>query len=283
MIGKKVFILISLVGILGMGCNGGGKKPATDSTKTKREAAVIRDNELYPFMLAGVYFFHGYGGAANVFNTMIKPIAQGEPGTEVFAKSLQKAYGQFFIFPFKPQDDPGGADSKSTLSQYWGVNNKAELETDLNWLLEEGHQVQYAYLRKVLDENGGANADLEKINLKKYDLSKDAVLGLAFIKANYNDFSKAGIKAWDYARYVNNICVAYQAGYFNRDEATVWLRKATLAAQQSYSDWRSYYNDFLLGREFWGGGETDTPQFAKDVDEMMEGEYSIYNYMPINQ
>jgi hypothetical protein len=286
MTGKKLFTLISLAALIGMstvGCNSSGKKVESDSTKTKREAAVIRDNELYPFMLAGVYFFHGYGGAANVFNSMIKPIAQGEPGTEIFAKSLQKAYGQYFIFPFKPQDDPGGADAKSTLSKYWKVNSKAELETDLNWLLEEGDQMQYAFLRKILDENGGATADLDKIDLKKYDLPKESVLALGFIKANYNDFSKAGIKAWDYARYVNNICVAYQAEYLNRDEATVWLRKATLAAQQSYTDWRSYYNDFLLGREFWGGGETDTPQFAKDVNEMMEGEYSIYNYMPINQ
>lgn len=283
MTGKKLFTLISLAAVLGIGCNTGGKKPETDSTKTKREAAVIKDNELYPFMLAGVYFFHGYGGAANVFNSMIKPVAQGEPGTEAFAKSLQKAYGQYFIFPFKPQDDPEGADAKSTLSKYWNVNSKAELETDLNWLLEEGHQVQYTFLRKILDENGGASADLDKIDLKKYDLTKETILGLAFIKANYNDFSKAGIKAWDYARYVNNICIAYQAGYLSRDEATVWLRKATLAAQQSYSDWRSYYNDFLLGREFWGGGETDTPQFAKEVNDMMEGEYSIYNYMPVHQ
>lgn len=285
MTGKKLFTLVSLTGLLGFsmaGCNSAGKKPESDTTETKREITVIRDNELYPFMLAGVYFFHGYGGAGNVFNSMIKPVVQGEPGSEIFAKSMRKAYGQYFIFPFKPQDDPEGADAKSTLSKYWNVNSKAELETDLNWLLEEGHQVQYAFLRKVLDENGGPNADLDKIDLKKYDLAKESVLGLAFIKANYNDFSKAGIKAWDYARYVNNICVAYQAGYLNRDEATVWLRKATLAAQQSYSDWRSYYNDFLLGREFWGGGETDTPEFAKDVNEMMEGEYSIYNYMPVN-
>src|SRR4051812_41782747 len=117
MTGKKLITLLSLAALTGYsitGCNSSGKKPESDTTKTKREAAVIRDNELYPFMLAGVYFFHGYGGAENVFNSMIKPVVQGEPGTEVFNKSLQKAYSQYFMFPFKPQDDPGGADAKST-------------------------------------------------------------------------------------------------------------------------------------------------------------------------
>jgi hypothetical protein len=280
MIGKNLFIFILTATSLAA-CNSSGKKsdkPAVDSTK---EFTAIKDNELYPFMLAGVYFFHGYGGAANVFNNMIRPVAQGVPGTAIFSKSIQKAYSQYFIFPFKPQDDPGGADARSTLSKYWQVNSKADLETDLNWLLDEGHQAQYALLKKALDENGGPKADVEKIDLQKYDLPKEAVLGMAFIKANYNDFSKAGIKAWDYARYVNNICIAYQAEYLTRDEATAWLKKVTLAAQQSYTDWQSYYKDFLLGREFWSGGETDTPQYAKDVEEMMTGDYSIFNYMSI--
>lgn len=284
MTGTKLFTLLSLTAVLGMSCNSSskGENDKKDSTITKSEASIIRDPELHPFMLAGVYFFHGYGGAENVYNKMISPITQDKPGTQAFAKSLQRAYSQFFIFPFKPQDDPGGADAKSTLSKYWNVNSKEELEKDLTWLLDEGDQAQYTFLRKILDENGGANADLEKIDLKKYDLTKEAVLALGFIKSNYADFSKAGIKAWDYARYVNNICIAYQGGYLNRDEAMLWLKKASVSAQQQYSDWRSYYNDFILGREFWGGGETDTPQFAKEIDEMMEGDYSIYNYMPIN-
>lgn len=281
MTGKKLVTLILLSASIAA-CNSSGKKGTQQGIDSTKEVTAIRDNELYPFMLAGVYFFHGYGGADNVFNNMIRPVAQGTPGTAVFTKSIQKAYSQYFIFPFKPQDDPGGADAKSTLSKYWEVNSKADLETDLNWLLDEGHQTQYAFLRKILDENGGANADVEKIDLKKYDLDKASVLGLAFIKANYSDFSKAGIKAWDYARYVNNICIGYQAGYLTRDEATAWLKKVSLAAQQNYTSWQAYYKDFLLGRAFWGGGETDTPQYAKDVADMMTGDYSIYKYMSIN-
>jgi hypothetical protein len=281
MTGKKLFTLILLSASIAA-CNSSGKKGEQQNPDSTKEVITIKDNELYPFLLAGVYFFHGYGGADNVFNSMIRPVAQGTPGTAAFTKSIQKAYSQYFIFPFKPQDDPGGADAKSTLSKYWEVNSKADLETDLNWLLDEGHQAQYAFLRKILDENGGATADVEKIDLKKYDLDKASVLALAFIKANYNDFSKAGIKAWDYARYVNNICIGYQAGYLTRDEATAWLKKVSLAAQQNYTSWQAYYKDFLLGRAFWGGGETDTPQYAKDVADMMTGDYSIYKYMSIN-
>jgi hypothetical protein len=280
---KKLLQLFSgvlLTGISLAGCNGTGNKEGNEGKVMAADApVVIKNDELYPFMLAGVYFFHGYGGPERVYNSLIKPAVDGEPGDESFSKTLQAAYSRYFIFPFKPEDDKNGKEAKATLSDYWNVNSRADLEKTLDWLLIEGHQQQYAQFRKALDENGGKDADIAKIDLAKYNLSKDNVQALQFIKAHYTEFSKAGIKAWDLARYINNICVAYQAGYFTRGEAIAWLQKAPQVAQQYYSDWNAYFNDFLLGRESWGGGETDHAQFKSEVKGMLEGKYSIYNYL----
>ncbi|QHS60224.1 DUF1266 domain-containing protein [Chitinophaga agri] len=279
----NIIAAISLLAFTAAGCNNSnaGKEEQKEKTVATAEAVTIKNDELYPFMLAGVYFVHGYGGPAQTFDGLIKPSVKSEPGTEGFSKEMVAAYSRYFIFPFKPGDAAGEKDAKATLADYWNVHNVAELEKTLTWLLDEGHQTQYAQFRKVLDENGGASADINTIDLTKYKLTKKDLPGIQFVKDHYTAFSSAGIKAWDLARYINNICVAYQAGYFNRGEAMAWLMKAPQAAQSRYSNWSAYFNDFLLGREFWGGGESDNATFKQEVAGMLEGKYSIYTYMPV--
>jgi hypothetical protein len=279
----NIITAICLAGIGMAGCksNNANKQDNQAQSVATAEPVSITNHELYPFMLAGVYFVHGYGGPQQTFEGLIKPAVKSEPGSASFSQEMQAAYSRYFIFPFKPEDDKGGKEARATLADYWDIHNTAELEKSLNWLLDEGHQAQYAQYRKVLEDNGGAGADLATIDLARYKLAKKDLPGITFVKEHYNEFSKAGIKAWDLARYINNICVAYQAGYFNRGEATAWLRKAPQVAQAQYSDWKAYFNDFLLGREFWGGGQSDNERFKTEVAGMLEGKYSIYLYMPV--
>ena len=279
----KIIAAVSLLGLTTAGCNSSnaGKEGKKEQTVATAEIVTIKNDELYPFALAGVYFVHGYGGPAQTFDGLIKPAVKSEPGTAEFSKEMQAAYSRYFIFPFKPGDPAGEKDAKATLAKYWNINDIAELKKTLTWLLDEGHQADYARYRKALEENGGAAAELNLIDLNKYKLIKEDQVGLQYVKDNYNAFSSAGIKAWDLARYVNNVCVAYQAGYFNRGEAMAWLMKAPQVAQAHYSDWKTYFNDFLLGRQLWGPGVTDNDKFKEEVAGMLQGKYSIYTYMPV--
>lgn len=278
--GKNLLMIAAIAILTGAGCNNDNKKKEQGSEAVAAEKPLtITNYELYPFMLGGVYFFHGYGGPAAVYDRLIKPMVQGQPGDSSFSTTLQSAYSRYFVFPFKPEDDKDGKEAKATLADYWDIHDKAGLEQSLTWLLEEGHQAQYARYRKAIDENGGKDADLSKVDMAKYGFSAKDKDGLEFVKAHYTSFSPAGIKAWDLARFINNICIAYQAGYFVRGEAVAWLQKAPLIARKAYSDWKTYFNDFLLGREFWGGGVTDNEQYKKEVDGLLEGEYSIYQYL----
>lgn len=279
----NIISAICLLALGTAGCNGGNntKQEKQAQTVATAETVIIKNDELYPFMLAGVYFVHGYGGPQQTFNGLIKPSVKSEPGAEAFPKEMLAAYGRYFMFPFKPEDDKGGKEAKATLAEYWNIHNTAELEKSLTWLLDEGHQAQYAQYRKALEENGAAGADLKTIDLAKYNLSQKDQPGLQFVKDHYDEFSPAGIKAWDLARYINNVCVAYQAGYFNRGEAMAWLMKAPQVAQSRYNNWKAYFDDFLLGREFWGGGQSDHEQFKTEVAGLLDNKYSMYEYMPV--
>jgi hypothetical protein len=276
----NIIAAASLLAVITAGCNSSNasKEEKKEQHVATAEAVIIKNDELYPFMLAGVYFVHGYGGPVQTFDGLIKPSVKSEPGSATFSKEMQDAYSRYFIFPFKPGDAKGEKEAKATLAEYWDIHDVAGLKKSLTWLIDEGHQAQYTQLRKVLDANGGASADLNAID---HNLAKKDLAAIQFIKDHYNEFSSAGIKAWDLARYINNICVAYQAGYFNRGEAMAWLMKAPQVAQARYSDWKAYFNDFLLGRECWGGGQADNARFKEEVAGMLEGKYSIYNYMPV--
>jgi hypothetical protein len=281
---KNIKWLVASV-ILMFGCapqNDGGvsDKQVLQQDTTLRQSIV--DEELYPFMLGGIYFFNGYGGAARTFGTLIRPNVSAKPGTPEFTKELQAAYHRYFIFPFKPEDDPEGKEARKTFVEWWGVHNKVELENLMNWLLNEGHQAEFQKYKAIIEAHGGADADLSQLDFNTYGLdgtNRDTKATMSFVQAQFNSFSVAGIRAWDLARFVNNVCIAYQAQYFTKAEAITWLQRAVPIAREHYSSWMAYYNDFVLGRQFWSGGVDKQPIITETVSEMMRGEYSIFNYL----
>lgn len=274
----KTILGVALLGITSfsvVSCGGTQDKNETAKTtetgdKTKAE---IKDEKLYSFMLGGVYFFQGYGGAASVFNSMLKPSVSASPGEDEFVQQLHEGYNSYFIYPFKTTD---GAGCKSTLAEWWDINNKEEFLATLNSLLEKGHQAKFQALKKLLDDNGGANADVNNIKLEDEDERER----LQFLKDNYASLTATGIKAWDIARYVNNVCMGYCAGYVTEAEGDKLLQQLPPVARATYSDWKAYYTDYELGRRFWGGDKSSDAEFATVVKAMQEGDYSIYKYMP---
>jgi len=225
----------------------------------EKKADIIEDAKLYPFMLGGIYFFHGYDGSTSFLNTMAKGQMDSKPGSAGFINELHKIYTEYFYFPFKPEE---GAGARKTLSDYWEMTDKASFQKEMEILITEGHQNSYQKLA-----NGGKTADAE---------DKDR---LAFINAHKNEFSKGGIKAWDIARYVNNTAMGVAAGYVTQDEANAMLAKLPALAHASYNNWDEYWKAYNLGRKFWGGDKENDAAYDKDVTDMQQGDYSIYKYM----
>lgn len=273
----RVLCGVAFAGVLSfniVSCAGTPDQNGADKTTEGRTEAKaeIKDERLYPFMLGGIYFFQGYGGAASVFNSMLKPSVSGTPGSATFVKQLHEGYSSYFIYPFKTAE---GAGCKSTLAEWWDIKNKEEFLATLTQLLAHGHQEKFINLKKLLDDNGGATADVNHIKVE----DEDDTERLQFLKDNYVQLTATGIKAWDIARYVNNVCMGYCAGYISEVEGDKLLQQLPPVARASYTDWKGYYADYELGRRFWGGDKNSDAEFAAVVKEMQQGDYSIYQYM----
>lgn len=90
-------------------------------------------------------------------------------------------------------------------------------------------------------------------------------------------------KSWDYARYVNNVCMAYAAGYVTEDESKKLVAEILPLAQADYKTWNDYYADFKAGRDKWSGGdEADKATFGALAAGITQGENNIYTILPLN-
>lgn len=266
---KKIIIIFLSMAVIS-GCKNADNK-GDDAPLT------IKNDKLSGFLLAGIYFFNGYGGTKTVYD-MIKPNITHEINSKDFLNEMETSYTEYMIFPFGTELE---SNSKETLKEFWGIENKSNFMETLDYLKKSGHQDEFAIYKKMIDDNGGASADLTVIEAYKKD--DEVKQKLAFIKSNYDAISTTGIKAWDYARYVNNVCLGYSAGYVTKLEGEKLIDDLLKETRNSYKNWNDYYKDYMMGLKYWGGDKENETQYENTIKEMLEGEYSIYKYLPLAQ
>jgi hypothetical protein len=271
----KTLVSAVCLALLVSSCGGGG-------SNSKSSSNIIKNDKLHPFLLSGIYTVNGYGGADEFFGYFSEGM-NAKAGERKFLPELEEAYSELFIFPYTDMK----SEVRRELSRSWDIDSKSDFLETAEYLLAQGHQQAYEFCRKVLDENGGAQANINQIDLNKYASEYDGYYGelenIKFVKDNYHKFSSAGIKAWDIARYVNNVNMARCADYISEAEGYKLAANALVEAQKHYQDWDQFWNDFNLGRYFWGGD--DDPVFYEIAAALTNknNKYSIYHYMPLHQ
>lgn len=237
---------------------------------------VIKDDRLASYMLAGVYTLTGYdGGVKGIINLLESNL----PDTLAsdFLSQIHEGYTDLLIFPFK-----SGIPKSSIMRELknsWGITNKEDLLTTLQELKDGMHQSRFEKCLEAVKENGGANADINAIDCAKYGVDKKDV---KFVIKNFDKISDTGIKAWDYARYGNNVNMAQGAGLLTDDECDELMQELLATARANYKDWKTYFADFDMGRHFWGGGDGDAKMFSRNAELLGSGNsYLIYNYIPL--
>ncbi|PZP44159.1 MAG: hypothetical protein DI598_14870 [Pseudopedobacter saltans] len=276
---KKYFLIVGIAVFAFVACKNDKKTYTTTAGQQGDVRFSIKDDTLAAFLLGGVYTFQGYGGAEKTFQ-MIKMEMSSQPGDDKFVNNLDIVYRKLFEYPYH-QSQKEKIDSRNILRSWWDVNNQHEFHLLLTQLQEKGHEDLYRQVKKVLDENGGANANTKNIDFKKYNLDTGAIVLLDFVKKNYNAFPSSGIRAWDIARYSNLVCLGYGAEYVDRNTGLTYLMTILAEARKDYANWKDYYDGFMLGRRFWGGDTTNNEVYQKTITEMQEGDYSAYKYLPL--
>lgn len=276
---KKISWAICLLVAIGFGCKNNNKTYTTSAGEQRDVRFTIKDDTLTAFLLGGIYTFQGYGGAEKTFQK-IQMEMHSKPGDDKFVNDLAVVYRKLFEYPYH-QSAKEKIDSRNILRSWWDVHNEHEFHLLLTQLQEKGHEDLFLQVKKVLDENGAANANTRAIDFHKYHLDTGAIVLLDYVKNNYNSFPKAGIKAWDIARYANVVCLGYGAEYIDRNTGFNYLLGILQDARKNYNNWAEYYDGFMLGRRFWGGDTTNNTIYQKTITDMQQGDYSAYRYLPL--
>ncbi|MGF7232662.1 DUF1266 domain-containing protein [Arachidicoccus sp.] len=258
-----------------------GCKNQSSKTDTTNNQTSLKDDTLKGFLLAGVYFVQGYGGS-KTFMDKIKTDINKSTAQKNFLTLLDTAYHHYFVYPY-PHSVAEKVDARNTLSSWFQVNNQSDFYLFLTSLKDSGFQAHFLVCKKALDENGGTKADISKIDLDKYNLPKGSEVLLKFVKDNYNKFSPAGIKAWNIGLYVYTVCLGYGAEYIDGQNGKSVIVQMLMEAQKDYPDWKTYYSDFMLGRQFAGTDPSANATYQKTIDDMLQGNYSAYKYLPLRQ
>ena len=262
-----------------IGCGSDSQNSNPQNKNAQSTGVQVKDDTLKGFMLAGVYFVQGYGGA-DKFETKLKSIINQDNSHAPFLTMLDSGYHKTMIFPLA-RSASEKVDSRNTLSNWFQINNQHDFFLFLNNLKDSGFQAHYEVCKKVLDANGGKEANVTSINLKSNNLPEGSDVLLQFIKDHYSEFSEAGIKAWNIGLYVYIVNLGYGAEYVDQINGKALILEQLKVAQQQYKNWETYFNDFMLGREFSGVAKSENEVYRKAIEGMLQGHYSMYTYLPL--
>jgi len=269
---------ISILAVF-ISCGAGDQHQGSGDTTASSSNMQIKDDTLKGFMLAGVYFVQGYGGA-DKFEAKLKSVINQDNSQAPFLTLLDTAYHRTMVFPFA-RSASEKVDSRNTLSNWFQISNQHDFFSFLNNLKDSGFQAHYELCKKVLDAAGGKSADVKSIDLKANHLPEGSDVLLQFVKEHYDEFSKAGIKAWNIGLYVYIVNLGYAAQYVDAVNGKSMVLDQLKIAEEHYENWATYFSDFMLGREFSGVAKSENKVYRAAIKGMLQGHYSMYSYMPM--
>lgn len=143
--------------------------------------------------------------------------------------------------------------TKQTLSQWWGINNRADLLNTLNWIETGGH-------RESFEKLGAYLASLNKQQFSelsaKIQHDEEARHQVDIAKKYYGKFAGKSLLGWDYARYISLCRWGCLVGYLTEKEAWGRIMPAAAMLQRNFISWKDLGENYLVGRQFWSYGQT---------------------------
>ena len=139
-------------------------------------------------------------------------------------------------------------DIKRCLKRDWGIADKQKLLSTLDWLLTDGHGVDFLrdrYYISTLSEDA-QNAYLESLSKQSSEYIK-----FQLVKNYDKNLPQAGVLAWDYGRYVFLCRCGVLIDLISEEEAWKLMLKPAKLAQKAYSSWREYGLAYIAGRQTW--------------------------------
>jgi hypothetical protein len=128
-----------------------------------------------------------------------------------------------------------------SLENDWGIHDAQTAVGMLKWLLEEGHS---AALCMYLD---GRRRPMPAAAFEYLEGRRPVPV----VEDKRAALERYRIRAWDLGRLIATARSAHAAGYLDETAAWEWLLAAGNAIRQTYTSWKDFGEDYILGGEFF--------------------------------
>jgi hypothetical protein len=166
---------------------------------------------------------------------------------------------------------------KNLLSRWWGVEKRADLLECLHSLEVRGHRASFDADVKYITT--GNRAMLQRLA----DASNaDRANELRVVRRYYQQLGEKGIVGWDISRYICLCKWGYTVGYLSEDEAWKKIMPAARLLQKKFGSWKELGENYLIGREYWGGDPHDQALCEDGIMRLLESRNSPWVKLPWN-
>lgn len=160
-----------------------------------------------------------------------------------------------------PANEENMESQKASLDEWWGVTDRATADETLDWILTEGHRVDFVETMQMLESDGlGQMAAEERANyiLQNYQ-NMDSATSEFYAKmyALYEEKGVTAIDGWDYCRAMNLLSFYYLAGYYTEQEALDKSLEIAQTMQTLFDSWDDLMESYLDGYEYWAEESSD--------------------------
>ncbi|MCI8659123.1 MAG: DUF1266 domain-containing protein [Lachnospiraceae bacterium] len=179
---------------------------------------------------------------------------------------------------------PANEDSAKTiqplLTEWWDVTDRATADETLNWILTEGHRLDFAENMQTL-ESIGVTADtpteeLVTLLTDEYSFDEEEAQSYANAYTMYTEFGENAISGWDYCRAMNLLGYYFTAGYYTEQEALDKSLEIAQTMQPLFESWDDLVDSYLRGYEYWAGGDSQERRTVyEDLKAASDNPYAI--------
>lgn len=163
----------------------------------------------------------------------------------------------------------------------WGIDSSQSLIQLLEKLLDDGHGESFNERRHYLTTLSSAD-QLAFLNHLQSD--QEEYNRYRLVRDYHHKLPPAGIKAWDWGRYVLLCNNGVFLGYLTQDEAIRLMHSVAIIAQRSYSSWLEFSIGYLAGYQYWlnqlSGDKTE--EYAKLALRLLTDKQSPWRILDWN-
>lgn len=171
----------------------------------------------------------------------------------------------------------------ASLEMDWGITDREELLSMLDFLHQEGHRKLYNViwnkLKSVPMAEWAKSIEEAKFQLLTENSDYENIHGSALnIALGYKLMKKCGcfkkmkepnILSWDLGRAINLVRWGYDVKFLSKDEAIELIRKYASEMRAVYNSWDALSEGYLMGFIMWSGDEEELADLYEDQQVLL--------------